>query len=202
MATSNRNVFINYPFDAQYQVFFRAIVFTVKRSGFQPRCALEVDDGSENRLEKICKIIAESRYGVHDISRTALDRKSRLPRFNMPLELGLFIGAKKFGSGQASKRCAIFDTEQYRYQKFISDIAGQDIHAHGDDHRTLIGKLAGWLRDQSNDPKVPGGRAIATEFDTFLAKLPAICRGRALAPDELTFGDLAQLTAAYITETA
>jgi hypothetical protein len=118
----------------------------------------------------------------------------------MPLELGLFIGAKKFGRGQGTKRCTIFDTEPYRYQKFISDIAGQDIHAHGDDHRRLIKDLAAWLRDQSNDPKVPGGKEIASEFDRFRHRLPTICRRRSLAPDELTFGDLAQLSAAYIAE--
>ncbi|NVO16963.1 MAG: hypothetical protein HXX10_23300 [Rhodoplanes sp.] len=202
MAATNRNVFINCPFDSKYQLLFRAIVYTVKRSGFQPRCALEVDDASETRLEKICKIVAACRYGVHDISRTELDRKSRLPRFNMPFELGVFIGAKKFGRGQGTKRCTIFDTEPYRYQKFISDIAGQDVHAHGDDHRRLIKDLAAWLRDQSNDPKVPGGHAIAREFDRFLDRLPIICRQRDLATDELTFGDLAQLSAAYIAETA
>ncbi|MBK5961440.1 hypothetical protein CCR97_25015 [Rhodoplanes elegans] len=202
MASTNRNVFINCPFDAAYRDLFRATIFTVKRSGFQPRCALEVDDASENRLEKICKIIAECRYGVHDISRTSLDRSSRLPRFNMPLELGLFIGAKKFGEDQGAKRCTIFDTERYRYQKFVSDIAGQDIHAHGNDPRRLIVELAGWLRDQSRDTKVPGGRAIAVEFTRFLRWLPTICRRRRLVPDELTFGDLAQLVAAYIAETA
>ena len=49
----------------------------------------------------------------------------------MPLELGLFLGAKRFGRGeQKSKTCLILDVERYRYQKFISDISGQDIAAH------------------------------------------------------------------------
>ena len=70
------------------------MVFTVLRSGFIPRCALELDDGSDNRFDKICRIIAECRLGIHDISKTELDAKSKLPRFNMPLELGLFLAAK------------------------------------------------------------------------------------------------------------
>src|ERR1700730_7420898 len=95
----HRDVFINCPFDAEYRLFFWATVFVILRSGFQARCALETDDSSENRFEEICKIISDCRYGIHDICRrTELDPKSTLPRFNMPLELGLFLGAKRFGN--------------------------------------------------------------------------------------------------------
>ncbi len=49
-----------------------------------------------------------------------------LPRFNMPLELGIFLGAKRFGSQkQKQKNGLILDREKYRYQSFCSDIAGQ-----------------------------------------------------------------------------
>ncbi|HEV2817827.1 MAG TPA: hypothetical protein VGW40_11490 [Allosphingosinicella sp.] len=52
----------------------------------------------------------------------------------MPLELGLFRGAKRFGNkAQKLKRALILDIEQFRYQRFISDLAGIDIHAHGGD---------------------------------------------------------------------
>ena len=48
----------------------------------------------------------------------------------MPLELGIFLGAKRFGRAeQKGKVCLILDTERYRYQQFMSDIAGQDISA-------------------------------------------------------------------------
>ena len=142
-----RDVFINCPFSEDYLEHFRATVFTVVRSGFKPRCALETDDGAQNRFDKICEIIADCRLGMHDISKTEPDRKSKLPRFNMPLELGVFLAAKKFGGPkQSRKRCIIFDSEQYRYQAFISDIAGQDIHSHSGNVTILISKLASWLR--------------------------------------------------------
>ena len=73
------------------------MVFTVHDCGFIARCALEEEDASQVRIDKIYNIIAECRYGIHDISRTELDENSGLPRFNMPLELGIFLGAKKFG---------------------------------------------------------------------------------------------------------
>jgi hypothetical protein len=64
----------------------------VYRCGFTPRCARENDDGGEVRIDKICRIIRDSPYGVHDISKTEPDPDSGLPRFNMPFELGLSSG--------------------------------------------------------------------------------------------------------------
>ena len=49
----------------------------------------------------------------------------------MPLELGIFLGSKKYGDKKnKTKVCLVIDKEQYRYQIFISDIAGQDIKSH------------------------------------------------------------------------
>lgn len=196
----NRDVFVNCPFDAPFKRLFNAIVFTVIRSGFRARCALETDDAADNRLAKISAIIAECRYGVHDISRTETDGDPPLPRFNMPLELGLFLGAKRYGGReQKAKRCIVFDRERYRYQRYISDIAGQDIHSHDGSEQHLIEELAAWLRDQSEDRTVPGGRAIAAEFAAFEADLPVICAARGLALDELTFGDFNAIIVEYLT---
>lgn len=193
-----RDVFINCPFSDDYRDSFYATVFVVIRSGFNPRCARENDDGGEVRIEKICRIIAESPYGIHDISKTEPDLGSGLPRFNMPLELGLFLGARRWGRGQARKKALILDREPYRFQQFISDIGGQDIHAHGGEIHRLIEEVATWLRDQARDPDVPGGRAIALEFDRFQADLPAIAAAQRLETDELTFKDLSAIAAAWI----
>jgi len=104
------NVFINCPFDEEYKPIFDVIIFTVHDAGFVARCALEISDATQNRFEKIVKIISESKYGIHDISRTELDPLNSLPRFNMPLELGLFLGCRKFGSRKHStKVCVILD---------------------------------------------------------------------------------------------
>src|SRR5262245_35887468 len=121
----NENVFINCPFDPAYKPLFNAIVFAVYDCGFVARCALEEDDGSQIRVQKIYEIISRCRFGIHDLSRVRLDRSTKLPRFNMPLELGAFLGAKCFGSQeQRRKACLILDSEKYRYQRFISDISG------------------------------------------------------------------------------
>ena len=194
-----RNVFINCAFDTQFQPLFHAIVFAVTRSGFRARCALETEDGAESRFAKIQNIVEQCRYGIHDLSRTESDGNPPLPRFNMPLELGLFIGAKRYGDQeQRRKRALILDTEQYRYQRFISDIAGQDIRAHGADPARAIEMVATWLRTQSRSTTVPGGRRIAQEFAEFRQDLPAILDARQLVEAEMSFRDFVAIAAGWI----
>lgn len=106
----DRQVFINCPFDDDYLPMLRAIVFSIHACGCKARCALEVVDAGEVRMSKILRLIRGCRFGLHDISRTSLDEMNGLPRFNMPLELGLFLGAAHFGSGgQRRKRTLIMD---------------------------------------------------------------------------------------------
>ncbi len=109
------SVFVNCPFDDAYKPMFEAIVFAVFDCGYRPRCALEAYDAGEVRIEKIAALVRNCRLGVHDISRTELNAAG-LPRFNMPFELGLFLGAKRFGNAvQRRKTCLVLDREPYRY---------------------------------------------------------------------------------------
>ena len=112
------SVFINCPFDEAYQEFFDAMVFTVYSCNFLPRCAKEADDSSQPRYEKIVDIIKGCKYGIHEISRTEPNEVG-LPWFNMPLELGLFLGAKKYGGPkQRLKKCLILDREPLYTSEF------------------------------------------------------------------------------------
>ena len=195
----DRNVFINCPFTLDYRDHFRAIVFTVVRCGFTPRCTRERDDGSEVRYEKICRIIRECSLGIHDISNTELNGDPPLPRFNMPFELGLFLGATKFGGSDLRRKYTlILDRDDFRYQAFLSDIAGQDVHAHGGNVTTLISTVATWLRDHGGPFEVPGGITIASEFTDFSSTLPALASSHKLQDAEITFRDYWALAQAWI----
>ena len=90
----NDNVFINCPFDETFKPLLYAIVYTVYRCGFFPLSALSDDDGTENRLDKIYRIIANCRYSIHDISNTS-SNKEGLPRFNMPFEIRIVFWCKE-----------------------------------------------------------------------------------------------------------
>ena len=204
MATTKaepKPVFVNCPFDGAYLPLFHAIVFTVVRCGFRPRCALEVNDAAQVRIEKIAKIIGECMIGIHDISRTELDAVNGLPRFNMPLELGLYLGARYYGGAKhKTKACLVMDCEQYRYQKFISDIAGQDISAHGDDADRCIGVVRDFLNGHNGHRPLPSGDVLVSEYGQFRTALPAICANLQVNPDKLDFTDFLFIVIDYVSE--
>ena len=185
------DVFVNCPLDADYRPLFEAIVFTIHECGYAARSALEVTDTSQVRIEKISGIIAACKFGIHDISRTELDATTGLPRFNMPLELGLFLGAKRFGTGrQKLKNCLVLDVERYRYQKFISDISGQDIVAHGGKPVHAIRVVRDWLSDATPaSMRMPGGTLVAQRYELFRSDLPAMCASVGRVVEELTFNE-------------
>jgi hypothetical protein len=121
--------------------------------------------------------------------------EENLPRFNMPLELGLFLGAKKFGNpSQRLKKCLILDREPHRYQKFLSDIAGQDIRSHDDEEQELVRQVRDWLNDLELARPLPSGGLIFDEYQDFLVDLPNICEALDLLLNELTFRDFARVT--------
>lgn len=195
----SKDVFINCPFDDAYQPIFRAILFVVHDLGFAPRCSLEVDDAGEVRLDKIMRIIGQCAYGVHDISAVGLGAATNLPRFNMPFELGLYLGCKRFGGGaQHKKACLIIDTHPYRYRASISDISGQDIHHHRGDPTRVIAEVRNWLVNASGMKRLPGGTEIAARYAHFMKDLPKNCKKLKRQPKDLTFADFSEMVEIWL----
>jgi hypothetical protein len=181
-------VFLNAPFDAGYRAVFDAIVFAVMDCGCTPQCALDLNDSGQVRIEKIYALIRNCEFGIHDISRVQLDPRSGLPRFNMPLELGIFLGARQFGNTrQRRKRCVVLDVSRFRYQRFCSDIAGQDIVAHGGHASRAIRAVRDWMSDQlsSTHYVIPGGDIMIRRYRAFRRALPEMCRLRGIQPARL-----------------
>jgi hypothetical protein len=194
------NVFINCPFDEEYRPLFEAVVFAVMISGFTPRCALEAHDAGQGRLDMIMRIIAECKYGIHDISRTELN-ESGLPRFNMPLELGLDFGCSKYGPAKfRAKKLLVLDESEHRYQQFISDISGQDIKAHGREPREIIRAVRDWLRTESKVSKIPGGVYMHERYQVFRESLPKIRQALKLDLTTLPFLDLTATMLIWLQE--
>jgi hypothetical protein len=201
MVRRREGVFINVPFDRGYLKLFHALVFTVHECGFISRCALESDDGSEIRIKKLYEIIGDCALGIHDLSRTTLDPANRLPRFNMPLELGIFLGAKQFGDqGQKRKSALILERERYRYQKFCSDLAGQDIRAHNNTVVEAIRAAREWLRSARAAKGIPGPATIAQRYIAFRRDLPAMCLAEGMAVTGISFLDYRTFVVAWLEE--
>lgn len=197
-----KNVFINCPFDKNYNATFHAIIFTVFDCGYTPKCSLELEDCSENRLEKILNIIEVCQLGIHDISRTEINSKNKLPRFNMPLELGIFIGAKRYGNAfQKKKNCLILDSHAYRFQKFISDIAGHDIKSHKNNFEQAIEAVRNWLHTHTRkNIKIPGGKHIQLRYQRFRQEMPVVCNQLKLNTNNLTFTDYKNVVALWLED--
>lgn len=201
MAAYEDSVFVNVPFDKKYLRLSDALIFAVHDCGFIARSALEVEDSGQARVEKILNIIEQSKFGIHDISRAGVDRNTKLARFNMPLELGFFLGAKRFGSSRdREKRCLVLDRDRYRYRNFCSDIAGQDIRAHHDDPKEAIRAVRDWLSGHRSGVLMLGGKAISERYERFRAQLPAQARDVKLDHRELTFGDYTHLVVGWLSK--
>jgi hypothetical protein len=199
-ATSIDDVFINCPFDQAFAPTFRALIFVILVCGFRPRSARELDDGGQTRIDKIYGLIEECRYGIHDLSRTELDPMHQLPRFNMPLELGLFLGAKRFGGKhQMAKRVLILDVEQYRYQRFISDLAGMDIHGHHGDPSNALREVRNWLANVSRR-ELPSPDRVARVYEAFLADLPDLAAALDFHPNDMPYVDYERIVARWLVE--
>ena len=182
-----RSVFINCPFDSDYQPLLRAMCFTMLACGYAPRCALDFSDSGAIRFQEIVRIITECDLSVHDISRVELDRRSGLPRFNMPLELGADLGLRLPGPArQRARKTLILDAEKHRYDKTLSDISGMDIEAHGNEVANIIKHVRDWLNANRGERAIlPGAESIAADHGAFLTIAPAIISRLRLDPHDV-----------------
>lgn len=166
------NIFINCPFDKEYEPMLRAIIFTCLYSRLVPKVS-DYYDAGKGRLEHIIGLIKSSKYSIHDISRMNTAPSDKLPRFNMPFELGLDIGIKEcafFQSDSTRKFSLVIDESPYRYKEAMSDLGGSDIKSYGKDNPTekLIKELRNWFAGLDVIPRgILFGNRIWSEFNEF-----------------------------------
>jgi hypothetical protein len=159
-----RDVFVNCPFDGQYGPIFRAIIFTVIVADHRPRCALEESDSGKIRFDKLTRLVTDCPLGIHDLSRIELSETEGTPRFNMAFELGLYLGAARFGgAAQKRKRCLIFARNRREWSPSISDLAGVDPEFHGDSPQEAMKHVRDFLHT------TPGGEILQGERDLWRA---------------------------------
>lgn len=161
------SVFINCPFDDAFAPILQAIAFCVTDLGFYPRLAPENADNAANRLDRIVELVRGSKYAIHDLSRCKSNAVGEYARMNMPFELGIDHGCKRFGTGpQLQKSILILEETRYDYQKTLSDIAGWDIEAHGGDYIVAVRHARNWLVRQAAAEPV-GAARILDHYEDF-----------------------------------
>jgi hypothetical protein len=135
-------VFLNIPYDNNFQNLFLAYIAGISAFGLLPRATLEIPSSSR-RLEKILGLIGLCRYSIHDLSRVQLDAKApKTPRFNMPFELGLAVAHHR--KPRTKKHdWFVCEAKKRRLSKSLSDLDGTDVYIHD-------GRVSGVLRELCN----------------------------------------------------
>lgn len=165
----DRCVFINCPFDPAFARLLRPLVFCIMDLGFEPRIALERLDSGEQRVEKIIELIEGSKYGIHDLSRLRAAKPDEYYRLNMPFELGLDLGCRRFKGGRwADKRILVLEKEDFAYRAALSDIAGSDIRVHHNKPTAIVSVVREWLDGQAG-LRAHGPSLIWDRFNEFTA---------------------------------
>jgi hypothetical protein len=172
MGEFEKNVFLNCPFDKDYRQLLLAAIFTIKYLGYIPRLSLERVDSAETRIDKIVSLITESKFGIHDLSRMVSKAENEHYRMNMPFELGVDYGCKKFkGSIWSAKQMLILDKERYRFQRALSDLSGSDIKNHDDEPVKIVKVIRDWLVTTESLQGAPSDNLIWTRYNEFQAFL-------------------------------
>lgn len=178
-------VFINCPFDDDYGEMLRAIAFSVAACGYQPSCALDEADSGRIRFDKLKQLIAMADLAVHDLSRIEVSAETQTPRFNMPFELGLYLGARHFGGHrQKKKRALVLARSRREWAPTISDLAGVDPVFHGGRPDTAMRAVRDFLHAAPDGSMLPGETALVADHRRFLRDLPAIAEAARQTPDE------------------
>jgi hypothetical protein len=163
----DRSVFINCPFDKEYEPLLQALLFSIVYLGLNPQLASVRMDSGENRLDKIRGLIETSRYSIHDLCRSQAQRKGEHFRLNMPFELGLDYGCRQYGSEPHRSKCIlILEEKRYRHQVSISDLAGCDVEAHSGNWQVAVRKVRNWMV-AVGAAAAPGSAHILAEYADF-----------------------------------
>ena len=194
------NVFINCPFDDNYEPLFRAMVFTIFSCGFTPQCAKGASN-QDLRFQRIIELVGECRYGLHDLSRIEL---GSMPRNNMPLELGVFIGCQRFGSTfDYEKEYLILDSDAHRYNQHTSDVKADDAEYHHNKPEEIIERVRNWLANRpfrNHLYRIPGADWLIERYQRFENEAPALCANLFLTFNKLEFDEFCTIAIEWLNK--
>ena len=135
--------------------------------GLRVHAALAVPN--QGRLETIIELMEESKFSIHDLSRVEVSRG--VPRFNMPVELGLALYRSHTTKGK--HRVFIFETKAHRAQRSTSDVNGIDPQIHRGTPRGLMSALRNIFRQPGDATTVP---EMLASYRAVKRKLPELRR--------------------------
>lgn len=167
-----KNVFINCPFDKEYNDLLKPLLFTIIDVGLTPRIASERLDSGEVRLDKIIELIEESKYGIHDLSRCKAKNIGDYSRFNLPFELAIDFSCRQFSTKKnlKEKKILILEEEKYSLQKALSDLSFSDTKSHKGEPEEIIYQVRDWFYETGNS-NLKSPSQIWDDFNYFYSDL-------------------------------
>jgi predicted RNase H-like HicB family nuclease len=142
-------VFLNVPFDSEYEPLFLALIAGLVRLGLRPRSVLEIPT-QKDRVKRLLGLIRSCGSSIHELSRIELSNGR--PRFNMPFEAGLAVAWAEVA--EKTHRWFLFEKEPYRLQQTLSDLNGFEVFIHGGKVRGLLATLPNMFRPKIETPSV------------------------------------------------
>ncbi|MFY9823021.1 MAG: hypothetical protein WAM82_16685 [Thermoanaerobaculia bacterium] len=159
-------MFLNVPFDERYGPLLIALLAGLTALGRDPHCVLEVPSGGRNRLDRIYDLIASCRASIHDLSRISVSGPMRVPRFNMPFELGLAFAIAK----RQNHNFFVLEAKTHRLQATLSDLNGHDPYIHGETQDGVLRCILGCFGTPSQ-PTLPTLRSLTRKLGRAVFKL-------------------------------
>lgn len=194
------NVFINCPFDKEYKPILKSIVFSLVYLGYNPLLS-ETINAAETRIAAIQNLIQQAKYSIHDLSRMKAAKKNELARFNMPFELGLDIGCRRFGGEPFDSKCLlVLDEELYRIKRALSDLAGSDIQFHDNQPEKAVREVRNWIRKFSSK-HIDSANKIWESYNEFLGDFSQIAQEKGLSNvdiDEMPWNEFSDYIRAWL----
>lgn len=155
-------MFLNVPFDEPYEPLFVALIAGLTSLGQTPRCVLEIAETGEGRLKRIIDLLRRCPASIHDVSRveTSLVNGRRVPRFNMPFELGLAMMLPELQAHDVH----VFESTPHRLGWTLSDLGGIDPMIHGNDPTTILRRLLGAFARVDRQPTLAELQTVRSEL--------------------------------------
>ena len=160
---SAADVFLNVPYDKNYEPVLLALTAALVALGRTPRLTFEVPDDGVGRIKRIIDLIRLCPVSFHDLSAVEPP-----PRFNMPFELGLACAVQHL---RKKHRYFILEAEPHRLDRHLSDLKGVDHKVH---HGKPAEAIAAVLEVLDKPGYRPNAKEVLGLYEEMSSALPGI----------------------------
>lgn len=177
------SVFLNIPYDSLFEDLYVSYIVGLTQLGINVTATLAYPN--QDRLGKIIELIERSNFSIHDLSR--IEGSHGIPRFNMPLELGIALYRSKMTKHRHA--VYVFESKAFRAQRSTSDINRMDPRIHSGKPIGVMSSLLNLFRQPGDVTTVP---EMLKSYRAVKAKLPQLRKnaGSKSLFEKATFEDL------------